>query len=317
MDNSKTNPMIDVSIIIISYNTREMTLACLHSVYEQTRNISFELIVVDNDSKDKSAQYIKTHFPNTTLIESEANLGFAKANNIAALHAKGKYLLLLNPDTIILDGAIQKLFSFAIENSDNLIYGGRTLYGDHSLNPTSCWRRLTLWSLFCYATGLSLIFRKNKLFNPESYGDWLRDSVREVDIVTGCFLLINKKLWDQLGGFDLKFFMYGEDADLCLRASAKGANPIITPDATIIHYCGASETVRADKMVRLLRAKEQLIRTHWSPFVSHVGLALLRFAVLSRTVACRLLILFMPNKPNKNAESWKEIWQRRKEWQTS
>jgi GT2 family glycosyltransferase len=294
-----------------------MTLACLRSVYEQTKNISFELIVVDNDSKDGSAQAVKAQFPNCILVASKENLGFARANNLAALQTKGKYLLLLNPDTVVLDGAIEKLHAFARENPVNLVYGGRTLYGDHSLNPTSCWRRPTLWSLFCYAMGLTSMFRKSALFNPESYGNWQRDSVREVDIVTGCFLMIQKKLWNYLGGFDQQFFMYGEDADLCLRAFAKGARPIITPEATIIHYCGASETVRADKMVRLFRAKEQLVRVHWSPFIRHIGLALLRFSVLSRTVACHILTIFMPNRQNKNAESWKEIWQRRKEWQTS
>lgn len=308
---------LDVSIIVVSYNTREMTLASLRSVYEQTKGISFELIVVDNASKDDSAKSIKTYFPDINLIASDENLGFARANNLAAMKAKGDYLLLLNPDTIVMNGAIQKLHVFARNNPENLLYGGRTLYGDHSLNLTSCWRRPTLWSLFCYATGLTSIFRKNALFNPESYGVWPRDSVRKVDIVTGCFLLINKKLWDHLEGFDPQFFMYGEDADLCLRAAQEGASPILTPDATIIHYCGASEKVRADKMVRLFRAKEQLIRRHWTPLASYIGLGLLRFSVLSRTVACQLIPPFMPNRTNKNAESWKEIWQRRKEWQTT
>ncbi len=306
----------DVSIIIISYNTREMTLACIRSIYEQTSAISFEIIVVDNNSKDNSALAIAEHFPKINLISSNDNLGFAGANNLAAKQTKGKYLLLLNPDTVVLDGAIQELHAFAMENPGNLIYGGRTLYSDHSLNPTSCWRRTTLWSLFCYATGLTSIFRKNVLFNPESYGAWQRNSVRKVDIVTGCFLLINKQLWNHLEGFDPQFFMYGEDADLCLRAVEKGAQPVITPDATIVHYCGASENIRADKMVRLFRAKEQLIRRHWNPLARSVGLTLLRFSVLSRTVACMFITLFRPSRPNKNAESWKEIWQRRKEWQT-
>jgi GT2 family glycosyltransferase len=128
--------------------------------------------------------------------------------------------------------------------------------------------------------------------------------------------MIKKTFWDHLGGFDPQFFMYGEDADLCLRAAKEGAKPIITPDATIIHYCGASETVRADKMVRLFRAKEQLIRRHWKPYARDIGLKLIRFSVLSRLVTCHLLTFFMQSKLNKNAESWKEIWQRRKEWQT-
>ncbi len=309
--------IIDVSIIVVSYNTREMTLACLGSVYEQTRDISFELIVVDNDSRDDSAQAIEESFPDVNLIASKENIGFARANNLAAVKAKGDYLLLLNPDTLVLDGAIEKLYAFARKHPANQVYGGRTLYGDHSLNPTSCWKRPTLWSLFCYATGLVSIFRRNPLFDPESYGTWQRDSVREVDIVTGCFLMIEKKLWDRLGGFDSQFFMYGEDADLCFRAAGEGAKPIITPTATIVHYCGASEKVRADKMIRLFRAKEQLIRRNWNPIAAQIGLGLLRFSVFSRMIACDFLNFVASKRLNNNDESWKEIWQRRKEWQTS
>jgi GT2 family glycosyltransferase len=308
---------LDISILIVSYNTKEMTLACIRSVYEQTKELSFELIIVDNDSKDGTAQAVKEQFPNCILIASTENLGFARANNLAALQAKGKYLLLLNPDTIVLDGAIDKLHAFARENPVNLVYGGRTLYGDHSLNPTSCWRRPSLWSLFCYATGLASIFRCNRIFDPESYGSWQRDSVREVDIVTGCFLMTKKSFWDHLRGFDPQFFMYGEDADLCLRAAQEGATPVITPDATIIHYCGASEKIQTDKMVRLFRAKEQLIWRHWSPIASHMGLSLIRFSVLSRRVASHILSSLIQKKLNNNSESWNEIWKRRKEWQIS
>ena len=308
--------MIDISIIIVSYNTKKLTLKCLRSVYEQTNGISFEVIVVDNNSTDNSAESISEYYPDCILIPLKENIGFARANNLAAKGASGDYLLLLNPDTIVMDGAIQRLLDFAQKNPDNLIYGGRTLYADLSLNPTSCWRRPTLWSLFCYAVGLTSIFRRNALLDPESYGAWPRDTVRIVDIVTGCFLLIDKKFWDCLGGFDPQFFMYGEDADLCLRAAAKGAKPVITPDATIIHYCGASETVRADKMIRLFRAKGQLMNRHWNPVSKCIGLSLLKFSVLSRAVACQCLVPFMPGTPSKNAESWKEIWRRRKEWQT-
>jgi hypothetical protein len=306
--------MLDVSIIIISYNTREMTLDCIQSVIEQTREIAYEIIVVDNDSKDYSARAISENYPNVNLISSKVNLGFAAANNLAAEKAKGRYLILLNPDTIVLGNAIHRLLEFATIHSSNRIYGGRTLYADLTLNPTSCWQRPTLWSIFCYAMGLVSIFRRNAFFDPESYGKWQRDSIREVDIVTGCFLMIEKKLWDLLGGFDSRFFMYGEDADLCLRAKNAGARPLITPDATIIHYGGASEPLRADKMIRLFRAKEQLIRIHWNPVAMKIGLILLRLSVLSRLVAFNVLNFLKVNKFNNNADSWKEIWQRRKEW---
>src|SRR5690606_5106795 len=109
----------------------------------------------------------------------------------------------------------------------------------------------------------SSLFRRSAVFNPEGYGAWERDSEREVDIVTGCFLLIEKTFWDELGGFDPTFVMYGEEADLCLRAQARGALPRITPEAEIIHYVGASETVQARKLVRVITAKTTLIRRNF------------------------------------------------------
>lgn len=308
--------MLDISIIIISFNTREMTLACLQSVFEQTKDLSFEIIVVDNNSSDNSARAIEASFPSIDLIKYKENLGFAGANNLAAKKANGRYLLLLNPDTVVLDGAIQKLHSFAKSHSDNLVYGGRTLFGDLTLNPTSCWKRPTLWSLFCYSTGLTSIFRNNSFFDPESYGGWARDTIRSVDIVTGCFLMIDRRLWEKLGGFEQDFFMYGEDADLCFRAKNEGAIPIITPEATIIHYCGASENIRVDKMLRLLRAKEQLFRKHWNRIAAYLGITMLRFSVLSRVCACGFLNLIGRKSLYEKYESWRDIWRRRKEWYT-
>jgi len=309
------NTNVDISILVISYNTQEMTLACLRSVHEQIRDLSFEIIVIDNNSSDDSVRIITSEFPDLNLIVCKENLGFARANNLAAEVAKGNYLLLLNPDTLVLNKAINKLHVFACNHPDNRVYGGRTLYGDFSLNPSSCWKKPSLWGLFCYATGLVSIFRRNVMFDPESYGSWQRDSVREVDIVSGCFLLIEKKLWDFLGGFDPLFFMYGEDADLCLRAIEAGARPIITPEATIVHYGGASEKVRADKMIRLLRAKGQLIRRHWRPGVFRIGQLLLRCSVFTRMICCSLLNRTNPRLFSARAESWNEIWQRRQEWQ--
>ncbi|MGB3209080.1 MAG: glycosyltransferase family 2 protein [Desulforhopalus sp.] len=309
--------MPQLSIIVISYNTKEMTVACLRSVYEQTTGVSFELIVVDNNSRDGSAEAIVAFFPGVKLIPSKENLGFARANNLASKEARGRYLLLLNPDTIILEGAIQKLLAYAQKHPEGRVYGGRTLFGDRSLNPTSCWKSPSLWSLFCYASGLASLFRRNILFDPESYGKWKRDDVREVDIVTGCFLMIEKELWTTLGGFDTTFFMYGEDADLCMRARNKGARPVITPEATIVHYNGASEKVRADKMIRLFRAKEQLIQKHWRPITAKIGLYMLRISVLSRMLSCSILKHIYNTKFKERSEIWKEIWQRSKEWQTS
>lgn len=308
----------DLSIIIISYNTKQLTIDCIKSVLDQTRKTSYELIIIDNQSPDGSAEAIRKEFPDINLIASEENLGFAKANNLAAEKANGEYILLLNPDTVILDNAIDRLMEFAAEKPDAGIWGGRTLYGDKSLNPTSCWKRMTLWNVFCRTSGLTGIFPRSEFFNSESYGKWKRDSIREVDIVTGCFLLITKELWNRLDGFDPAFFMYGEEADLCLRAAKIGATPTVTPEATIIHYGGASEAIRSDKMVKLLKGKMSLIKRHWSPALSPIGTFTFMLWPLSRSIALKVLSTVLPSQKelSEKAQTWKEIWSRRDEWRS-
>ena len=213
-----------LSILVVSYNTRELTLACLESVYAQTTDLDFEVIVVDNASEDGSAKSIADAFPQVKVIESVENLGFARANNLAARSASGEYLLLLNSDTVVLDRAINRILNFARVRPEAGIVGGRTVFADGSLNASSCHGRQTPWGLFCLGTGLAAVFRGSRWFDPESLGSWQRDTVAEVDAVSGCFLLIRRELWEKLGGFDESFFMYGEDMDLCLRAGIRGPN---------------------------------------------------------------------------------------------
>lgn len=309
---------ITVSILIVSYNTREMTLACLRSVFEQTAPGTFEIIVLDNLSPDGSADAIGAEFGSRVkLIRSEKNLGFAGGNNVAATHAIGEYLLLLNPDTLVLDRAIDKLIAFARATPDAGIWGGRTQFADGSLNPASCWSRQTLWSVFCCASGLSSVFRRSSLFNPEAYGGWGRETEREVDIVSGCFLMLKRELWNTLGGFDRAFFMYGEEADLCLRSHKLGCRPRVTPTATIVHYGGASERVASDKMVRLMTAKTLLIRRHWSPALRGLGVRLLALWPFTRAIAWRVASVFMGARAATSRSSWQTVWNRRREWLAS
>ncbi len=303
-----------LSILVISYNTREMTLECLRSVFRETRQATFELIVLDNASVDGSVEAIEQEFGDRVrLIASPDNLGFAAGNNRVADMAIGDYLLLLNPDTVIMDGAINKLIRFAQQYPAAGVWGGRTLFGDGALNRASCWSRQTLWSLFSQAVGLSSLFRHSSLLNPEGIGGWNREGVRQVDIVSGCFLLIRRDLWQRLGGFRPEFFMYGEEADLCLRARAVGAQPMVSSVATIIHYGGASETVRADKMVRLLKAKMLLIRNHFPARTRRLGYALLALWPLSRSLAHRVLVGLGRSTTAKQS-TWQEICARKKEW---
>jgi GT2 family glycosyltransferase len=313
-DSERSADSLDVTIVVVSYNTLDYVLPCIESVYRQTKSVSFEVIVVDNASADGSADAIARAFPQVLLIRSQENLGFARANNLAALQAKGRFLLLLNPDTVILDGAVQHIVHFAENHPDAGIYGGRTLFADGQLNPTSCWGRPTLWSTFARATGLAFAFRGSRWFDPESLGFWARDSVRHVDIVTGCFLLISVDLWRRLGGFRPEFFMYGEEVDLCLRARSLGAKPIVTPDATLIHHGGASEPVLADKLVRVLAARTRLMRRHWSRGPAFLGRWLTAFGCALRALGGRWLRWVGRPADKGRIFAWGEAWRRRHEW---
>jgi GT2 family glycosyltransferase len=304
-----------VSVIIVSYNTRNMTLECLQSIVTQTRDVSYEVIVIDNNSSDGSADAIRDQFPDLRLIALNENVGFARANNLAAQEARGERLLLLNPDTVILDHAIDRLIAFADRTPSFHVWGGRTLYGDGRLNPTSCWRRITLWNLTCFALGLTYFGRRSALLNSESYGGWDRSTTRHVDIVTGCFFLIDHDLWTHLKGFDPTFFMYGEEADLCHRARQAGARPAITPHATIVHYGGASERVPVDKMVKVFKGRITLINCHFSSFSRGLGRRLHLLAALTRWCGYRMAAKFSDRVTfDQSAKYWRSIWRRRLEW---
>lgn len=307
--------MTRLSIIVVSYNTREMTLACLDSILSETKLADAEVIVVDNASDDDSALAIEGHDLKLKLISLDSNIGFARANNLGAKQAQGEFILLLNPDTIVLDQAIDKLLSFAEQFPDAGIWGGKTLFGDGSLNPSSCWRKISPWTLLCGATGLAKIFPRNPVLNSEAYGGWERDSISEVDIVSGCFFLIRASLWKSLSGFDAMFFMYGEEADLCHRAKRLGVRPRITPDARIIHFGGASEQSRSGKLIKLLAAKMTLIRRHFHPLLKPVGMALLILWPLSRAIAFSAISLIAPLERMKfSRDQWRQVWRARSAW---
>lgn len=304
-----------VSVLIVSYNTMDMTLACIASVREFANSEEQEIIVIDNASTDGSADAIAKIFPDIHLVRSSVNLGFAGANNLAAHQASAPFILLLNPDTLILDNGITRLLDFAQRNPEAGIWGGRTFFADMSLNPSSVWRFMSLWSLCAQAFGFSKIMGKSRFWSPESYGGWARNSVREVDIVTGCFFLIKRKLWEKLGGFDQQFFMYAEEADLCFRARKLGARALFTPDATIIHYGGASETVRADKIKRLYTGKCTFILKHMSAWKASIAVSLLKWHAAVRWFgyATVFRVLKSPHM-GVAAEQWRSVWRSRNEW---
>jgi GT2 family glycosyltransferase len=202
----------------------------------------------------------------------------------------------------VVDGADDRLVAFADAHPGHGLYGGRTVDPDGRLDPRSCWGFPSLWSTACFATGLSSMAKGSALLDPESLGPWARDTVREVDVVTGCLCLVPRGVWDELGGLDERFFVYGEDVDLALRARAAGYRPLLCPEATVVHEVGAASASRTDKLVLLHRGKVSLFRKHWRPAAASTGVALLRAGVGLRAVAAR------------RDPSWRDLWQRRAEW---
>lgn len=306
----------ELSIIVVNYNTCEMTQDCIRSIHAETVRTAFELIVIDNNSPDGSAAAFAEAFPQDRVIASPDNLGFARANNVAAREARGTYLLLLNPDTLVLDGAIDRLMDFARAHPQAQIWGGRTLFGDRTLNPTSCHRQMTPWSLFCRASGLATLFPRNEWTNAEHYGGWDRSTEREVDIVTGCFLLLPRALWEELGGFDLSFVMFGEEADLCLRATQRGARPRVTPEATIVHYGGASSSQQAParRLIQILCAKRTMVAKHWTGLSRLIGVPLFYAWPLGRYLATGIAARLF-GRGRAAHDAWAEVWRRRAEWE--
>lgn len=304
----------ELTVIVVSYNTRTLTLAALRSLFDTTRATSMRVVLLDNASTDGSADAVAASFPQVEQIRSMENLGFARANNVVGALARTEFLLLLNPDTECHPGAVDNLLAFARANPGSGIWGGRTVFPDGSLNIASCWQRITPWSMFCMAVGLTAAFPRSNIFNSEALGAWKRDSVREVDIVSGCFFLIRRDLWERLGGFDLRYFMYGEEADLCLRARRLGFRPMITPAAQIMHLLGAASISQAHKRVSVAKARVTLIRTHWPAWQVPLGIGLMWLWGGLRFGASRAAALFGQESGQKRSAHWSEVWRRRHEW---
>jgi len=307
--------MSKLSIIIVSFNCRELVCDCIRSIEHSAGEVNLEIIVVDNASIDGSAQAIRKTFPDSRLIALDKNLGFGSACNVGAKQACGEYLLLLNPDTIVLPSSIQNLLEFADEYSKAGIWGGRTLNPDGSLNPKSCWRFPTLWSTLCISSGLARAFSGSGFLNREAYGGWARNTIRHVDAVSGCLFLIRKTLWDMLGGFDPIYFLYSEEIDLCLRARALGAKPMISPHVKVIHYVGGSQDVKSERFILLFQGKRTYMLKHWPPIKQWAGKILLIIWPLSRYVGYSLLATITRREAwTVSARSWKVVWQSRCRW---
>jgi GT2 family glycosyltransferase len=232
---------MDVSVVIVNWNTRDILRGCLHSVFEQTKDASFEVFVVDNNSRDGSADMVRAEYPRVNLIENARNRGFAAANNQALRLASGRYTLLLNPDTLILDDAISRCVRYADFHPDAGVVGCQVLEDDNRISNT-CFAFPTPWNVFLALSGLSRVFPRSRLFGRPDLGWWDRNSEQDVDVVAGMFMLVRREAIAQVGLLDESYFVYSEETDWCYRFSRAGWRRVFTPSAQIVHLDGGRKS---------------------------------------------------------------------------
>lgn len=256
-----------VSIVIVSWNTQDILRDCLASVYQQTPAGMCEVIVVDNASSDGSAEMVQAEFPQAHLIRNTENRGFAAANNQGMEIARGRYVLLLNSDTIILDGAIQKTVAFADSHPEAAVIGCRVWNRDGSLQRT-CFMYPSVLNLLIGVTYLNKMLPCNRFFGREAMTWWDRNDMRDVEVVTGCFMLVRREAIDHVGPMDGDYFMYGEETDWCWRFRRAGWRVTFTPSGQIVHLGGQSTSQVKPQMVLQLRSGVLLFfrncRTRWA-----------------------------------------------------
>ncbi len=284
---------MDLSVIIVNYNVKYFLEQCLHSVLNSLRNIKSEIFVVDNNSVDGSCLMIREKFPEVNLIENKKNAGFARANNQAVKKATGKYVLILNPDTVVEEDTFEKCLEFMETHNDAGSMGVKMIDGKGNYLPESKRSLPTPFVAFYKIFGLSALFPRSKIFGQYHLGYLDKEKIHEVDVLPGAFILVRRKLLIDIGLLDEDFFMYGEDIDLSYRIKLAGYKNYYFPETTIIHYKGESTKKGSINYVVLfynamiIFAKKHFSRKNASFFSLLINIAIYFravFAILRRSV---------------------------------
>ncbi|OWP83624.1 glycosyl transferase family 2 [Flavobacterium davisii] len=240
---------MQLSVIILSYNVRYFLELCVLSVQKALQDIDSEIIVVDNNSSDDSCKMMKEKFPGIKLIQNEKNYGFPKGNNIAVKQARGKYICILNPDTVVAEDTFFKILNAKNWKSDTGIIGCKLIDGTGNFLPESKRGLPTPWVASTKILGLYKIFPKSKCFN-QYYAQHLSENQSgEIDVLVGAFMVMKRELYLKVGGFDEGCFMYSDDIDLSYLVQKEGFQNYYYHDTSIIHYKGES-TLRDRKYIK-------------------------------------------------------------------
>lgn len=258
---------MDLSVVIVNYNTRDLLRDCLHSVFNSKVDFEYAVIVVDNCSPDDSVKMVQREFPQVQLIASDVNGGYAYGNNLGLRQAKGQHLLLLNADTVLPPTALQDMMDFMEEHPDAGVAGPKLLLADGSLD-LACRRSFpTLDVAFYRLLGLSKRYPESPRYNRYNLGYLDPDQMAEVDSVVGAFMWIRRQALDQAGLLDERFFMYAEDLDLCYRIKVDhGWKVYYNPAVVVTHYKSQSTRKRWVPMtVEFYRAMWRFHKKHYAP----------------------------------------------------
>ena len=285
--------MKEISVVIVNYRVKYFLEQTIRSAKEALAGRDVEIIVIDNDSQDDSIEYAKGMFPDVTFIENKENVGFAKANNQGFNVAAGKYILILNPDTIICKETVDACYTWAETHSDCGGIGVKMHDGNGVFLPESKRSFPTPWVSFCKIFGLSTLFPKSKWFAKYHLRYLDNREVHPIDILAGAFIFVNAELLRQCGGFDEAYFMYGEDIDLSYKFSKAGYQNYYLPNE-IIHYKGESTKKNSMKYVKVFyEAMLIFFRKHY-PHYSKIYYFFVKFAILIRAGLAALRRLLHP-----------------------
>lgn len=226
---------MDLSIIIVSYNSAKFIESCIDSIINSGCLFNREIIIVDNFSADVTANIVRFKYPEVRLIQNCTNIGFARANNQGAKIARGRYILFLNPDTVVQENAFQRMINFMEQKPNAGILGPKLLYPDGSLQ-FSCRHFYNLRAILLRRTVIGKIFSNNKLLHYHLMSNWDHNQIREVDWVLGACLMVRREVLEEVGYFDDKYKIYFEDVDLCYRVKKAGYKIFYYPEAIVIHH---------------------------------------------------------------------------------
>ncbi|TDD77526.1 glycosyltransferase family 2 protein [Flavobacterium caseinilyticum] len=260
---------MQLSVIILNYNVRYFLELCVLSVQNALETIDGEIIVIDNNSFDDSCAMMKHRFPNVKLIQNNENIGFPKGNNIGVAQAKGEYICILNPDTVVAEDTFVKILNFvtsdAVEKNSLGIVGCKLIDGAGNFLPESKRGVPTPWVAFTKVTSLYKLFSKSKTFGKYYAQDLNENQTGKVDILVGAFMFLKRDLYVEVGGFDEDCFMYSDDIDLSYRILLKGKSNYYFHETTVIHYKGESTVKDETYMKRFQQAMNFFYKKHFSP----------------------------------------------------